>query len=345
MTKEFADTELDMLSPSAPKPAHYDSSLNGWVLSRYADVLAALHEHRLCPVDSRSEGVPDRTDLDAQCRLRRETLTAVSPQRIKSWQAEFTAAAHSTIEKLPAGTRVDIINRFAEPWCLAVAVAVTGADARDSVRLSTLAREVSTATADPSSESLRHSAKAASLQLAESLETSPIPMGGPAFVALCQTLPRFLANAWLALLRHPGQFDRLRREPELLPSAMEELLRYAGLAHMLFRRASKTLTVSGITIAQGARVILKLSSANRDPAQFPNPDRLDFSRRNAPQLALGVGPHSCAGGSLIRMAGGIATAAFVQSVVAADTNSPIEWQGGSGFRSAKSLYVFLRQHS
>ena len=343
MRETCTDSDLDTLSPPPPKPVHYDSSLNGWVLGRYVDVLAALHEPRLWPVDSRAEALPDKADLGTQCRLRTETLTALSRQRIKCWQAQFSDRAHSTIKRLPAGTRVDMISQFAEPWCLEVALTVVGVDASGSDLLNALAREISRATADPLNESLRQAAKAASLRLAKSLESSAVPMSGPAFVALSQTAPRFLANAWLALLRHPRQLDRLRGEPDLMLSAVEELLRYAGLARMLFRRASTTLDLAGVKIAQGERVILQLSSANRDPAQFPEPDRLDFSRRLARQVALGAGPHSCAGGSLIRMMGGIATAAFVENVVAADTTSPIEWHGGSGFRSAKSLHVYLRQ--
>ncbi len=342
MRQHSTDRDLDTFSPPPPTPAYYDSSLNGWVLGQYSDVLAALHEPRLWPVDSRAEALPDKIDFGAQCRLRTETLTALSRQRIKCWEAQFAEIANRTIKGLASEIRVDMISQFAEPWCLAVAVIVTGADTSNIDVLNALARKVSIATADPLNESLRESAKAANLQLAKSLESSPIPMSGPAFVALSQTLPRFLANAWLALLRHPRQLEQLRAEPDLMPSAMEELLRYAGLAHMLFRRASTTFDLAGVTVAQGVRVILKLSSANRDSAQFPEPDRLDLSRRLGPQVALGAGPHSCAGGSLIRMVGGIATAAFVENVFAADTTSPIEWQGGSGFRSAKSLYVYLR---
>jgi hypothetical protein len=345
MRQRSTASDPDTFSPPPPTPAYYDSSLNGWVLGRYADVLAALHEPRLWPVDSRAEALPDKTDFGAQCRLRTETLTALSRQKIKCWQAQFAAIAESTMKRLPSGTRVDMIGQFAEPWCLAVALIVTGADTSDSDQLNALAREISIAAADPLNEPLRKSAKAANLQLAKRLESSPIPMSGPAFVALSQTLPRFLANAWLALLRHPRQLERLRTEPDLMPSAMEELLRYAGLAHKLFRRASTTLNLAGVTIAQGARVILDLSSANCDSAQFPEPDRLDFSRRLGPQVALGAGPHSCAGGSLIRMVAGIATAAFVENVAAADMTSPIEWQGGSGFRSPRSVCVYLRQRS
>ena len=332
----------DALSPQAPQPAYYDPAVDGWVLSRYSDVLAALHETRLRPVDSRASTPPERTDIEAQQQLRRDTLTALSRRKIQFWQTQFADLARSRFRTLRSYTRFDVVREFAEPWSLAVALIVTEADEKEGERLGELAREVSKSTADPLNEELRVPAKAANLELAKRLESSPIPMSGPAFVVLSQTLPQFLANAWLALLRHPMQLERLRSEPMLIPVAVEELMRYAGLAHTLYRRASTKLNLAGATIEQGARVVLKLSSANRDPLQFPNPDVLDFSRRDGPQLALGTGPHSCAGGSLIRILAGIATAEFVESVAALDTAGQIEWQGGSGFRSPKSLYVSIR---
>lgn len=127
-----------------------------------------------------------------------------------------------------------------------------------------------------------------------------------------------------------------------MPAAIEELLRYAGLAHTLFRRASATIDMAGVTMARGDRVMLKLSSANRDRAQFENPERLNISRRNGPQLALGIGMHSCAGGLLIRTLAGIATACFVENVAERDRTVPMEWKGGTGFRSPKTLHVLLK---
>jgi len=334
-------TGPDPLSPPRPKLPYYDPCLNGWVLSRYVDVLAALREPRLLPVDSRAEAPPGDVVVDAQRRIRTETMAVLSHQNIESWRTQFVALAHCTIAKLTSGKRVDIISQFAEPFCLAVAVSITEANPLDSERLGALAHTVSMAVADPFNDWLRHSAKIADVQVAKSLDRSPIPMSGPTFVALSQTLPCFLANAWLALLRHPRQLDRLRNEPDLLSSAVEELLRYAGVAHILFRRSSTAINVAGLTIARGARVILMLSSANRDSTYFMEPDCLDISRRSRPHLALGVGPHSCAGVSLIKMIVGIATAVWVEYVAAADTTTPIEWEGGSGFRFAKSLYVLL----
>ncbi len=322
--------------------AYYDNSLNGWVLSRYADVLAALHDERLRPVDSRTENVPSREEVNGQHRLRTQTLTACSGQQIKIWQIYFKELGRQMMARIRSDTRADMIGDFAEPWALEVALTVTAADRAATAHLKALARVVSMATADPTDQSIRVSAKAASEQLAQRLEASPIPMAGPAFVALSQTLPSFLANAWLALLRHPQQLEQLRERPALMPVAVEELLRYAGLAHTLFRRASSTFDLAGITIARGDRVMLKLSCANRDGAQFENPESLDLSRRNGPQLALGSGMHSCAGGLLIKTLAGIACACFVENVAGCNESVPIEWKGGTGFRSPKALYVFLR---
>ena len=335
--------DIEAFSPEAPQPVYYDSASERWVLSRYADVLAAMHETRLGTVDSRAEGIPERSELEAQRQLRKDTLAALSRQNIHVWQAPVTDLAGRILEGLRSRSRVDILKEFAEPWSLAVALIVTEADPNETEKLNGLAHAISRATMDPLNEELRQAAKAANIELAKSLESSPVPMSGPAFVALSQTLPRFLAAAWLALLRHPFQLERLREEPALMPAAVEELLRYSGIAHTVFRRALTTFDLAGVPIERGARVMLKLSSANRDPLQFPDPDILDFSRRTGPSLALGIGPHSCAGGTLIRKLAGIATAGFVQNVASLDETNPIEWHEGPGCRSPKRLYVRLRR--
>ncbi|HZS55750.1 MAG TPA: cytochrome P450 [Bryobacteraceae bacterium] len=326
-----------------PPPAYYDDSLNGWVLSRYTDVVAALHEQRLCPVDSRTENVPCQEEIDAQHRLRAQTFAACAGQQVKEWQIQFAEIAQQLMAKLRGCVRAEIVGNFAEPLGLDIALTVTRADRNNAAHLNALAHAISMASADPTNQPIREAAKAANDELTRYLESSPIPMSGPAFVALSQTLPSFLANAWLALLRSPQQFRRLREELALIPNAVEELLRYAGLAHTLFRRASSDINMAGVTITRGDRVMLKLSSANRDPGQFVNPECLDLGRRNGPQLALGIGLHSCAGGPLIRMLAGVAMTCFVGNVAELDPDFPIEWKGGTGFRTPKALYVLLQQ--
>lgn len=315
---------MDPLLPARPEAARFDEALGAWVLSRYRDVVDAFHEPRL------------RTEGKDITRLR------PSSSQLPEWQAQFTTIAQQLIGGLPGDRPVDMVAEFARPWSLSAAVIVTGIDPADAERLADLAHHISAAAAEPKDPVLRSRAAEANAELEKSFQNPDMHLGSPAFVALSQTLPCLLANAWLALLRHPTELARLRAAPDLMPGAIEELLRYAGLAQTVRRRASVALDLAGVSIAEGEQVILMLPSANRDPAQFPDPDRLDLTRSATGQVALGGGAHSCVGGPLIRMAMGVATSAFVTKFSGDATNGEVEWRGGSGFRSPSSLYVMLR---
>jgi cytochrome P450 len=323
---------LDPLCPPRPVKPFYDQSRNAWVLSRYTDVAAALREPEL---QLRTESDEDGPEV------RSKTLAAFSAGKLAEWQAQLEPLADRVIDRLTCEKPIDIVQEFARPWCLATAVIVTGADPGDAERLAALARQVSTATADPRSSSLQAPAKEANMELQQVLQSNTIPNNGQAFIALSQTLPCFLANAWVALLRHDAELARLRSERSLMPRAIEELWRYAGLTREVSRYARSTVMVGNTPVAKDDRVILLLASANRDPEQFPNPDRLDWTRSGAGQVALGAGPHACAGASLLRMAASVATRVFVERVVESKMNGPIEWSGGRAFRWAASLYVVL----
>ncbi|MBV8551204.1 MAG: cytochrome P450 [Acidobacteriaceae bacterium] len=329
-----SSTKGDPLLPPPPGAPYYDSAMDTWVLSRHADVSTALREPRLRPTGPRSDKRSHGEDPIIQARVRAETLAALSPAKLSAWQAEVRRLLCVLVDELPRDRPVDIVHELAEPGCLAIAVLVTGADPLKAQHLGDLARKVSAGTSD---------AKAANAELAQYFQNAPIPMSGPAFVALSQTLPRFLANAWLALLRHPAELARLDTDANLLPKAIEELLRYAGVAQKLSRQAGVDIELAGIRIPEGERLRLMLASANRDPTQFPEPNRLDLTRNAAGHVGLGAGMHSCAGGALVRMAAGVATGVFVENIAAADIRNPVEWRGGSGFRSAASLYVLLRR--
>jgi cytochrome P450 len=109
----------------------------------------------------------------------------------------------------------------------------------------------------------------------------------------------------LTLLRHPGQLARLRAAPELIPSAVEELLRYIqlgdGTAAGMPRVTTEEVELGGVRLPAGAVVMASSVAANRDPAAFPDPDRLDLSRDAAAHLAFGAGVHHCLGAPLARM--------------------------------------------
>ncbi|MEU3837283.1 cytochrome P450 family protein [Streptomyces microflavus] len=120
-------------------------------------------------------------------------------------------------------------------------------------------------------------------------------------VAGHETTTHFIGNAVLALLRHPEAFDRLRRDPDLIPGALDELLRYdSPVSVATFRHSTEDLSIGGTGILAGFPVLIAPGAANRDPAQFPHPDRLDLDRDATGHLSFGHGIHRCPGAPLAR---------------------------------------------
>src|SRR5215468_3919128 len=127
-----------------------------------------------------------------------------------------------------------------------------------------------------------------------------------------ETTVNLIGNGVLALLRHPDELDRLRRTPALITSAVEELLRYDGPVQRTARVASDDTTIGGRTIRKGDMVMPFIGAADRDPAQFPNPDRLDLGRGDNRHIAFGWGIHFCLGAPLARVEGQIAIDTLVR---------------------------------
>ena len=116
-----------------------------------------------------------------------------------------------------------------------------------------------------------------------------------------ETTTNLIGNATLALLRNPGELARLRAQPDLAASAVEEFLRYDGAVAGIARQAKEDVQLSGGVVPAGAVVMAVLPSANRDPAVFADPDRLDVGRGDTRHLGFGGGPHACIGAALARM--------------------------------------------
>jgi cytochrome P450 len=309
---------MDALSPPTPQPAHFEPARGAWILSRYADVLSALHDPALLQEQGK------------QPHTRAQVLSAIPSSRLAEWQPAIERMAGEIIAALPENRRIDLLREVLRPWTQEIAILAL----RDGPARKRRLQRIVEARDAPAS---RLTGKLARARF--ELFFRKRPGDKSAFIGISETLPAFLANAWLALLRHPAEFARLRAQPELMPAAIEELLRYAGLVHSLARRAAADTSLAGVSIAAGDRVILKLASANRDPQQFSNPNCLDLSRRASGHLALGHGERSCIGAMPLRAASAVITRALVERFASAEIEAEIDWRWGDTLVSPAALPV------
>ncbi|MFE6846661.1 cytochrome P450 [Streptomyces sp. NPDC057686] len=156
------------------------------------------------------------------------------------------------------------------------------------------------------------------------------------------TTVNLIAGGIALLLAHPGQLDLLRSDPDLLPGAIEEFLRYDGpVSPGIARFAREDVEIAGVTVPRGATVLIGSAVADRDPARFPDPDRLDITRQDNAHLAFGHGIHYCLGAPLARLEGQIAIGTALRRLPGLALAVPpdeIPWRPG-GLRGPQSLPV------
>jgi hypothetical protein len=156
-----------------------------------------------------------------------------------------------------------------------------------------------------------------------------------------ETTTNLIGNGLLTLLRQPEQLERLRSAPDLMPSAVEELLRYESPSQHTARLAPAGALLGGKEIPEGAAVIAVMGAANRDPERFSDPDRLELGREDNRHVAFGWAAHFCFGAPLARMEGQIAfetlLTRFPEMSLAPDED--IRWRPNLGLRGLTELHV------
>jgi len=157
-----------------------------------------------------------------------------------------------------------------------------------------------------------------------------------------ETTRNLIGNGMYTLLKHPQQTAELREKPELIRSAVEEILRYESPVQFTARVLKEDIEVCGQRIPKRWSILCMLGAANRDPKQFREPNQLDLKRLNNQHLAFSAGPHFCIGNQLARLEGQVALLNLVQRFPEMRLTGPRpEWAPTFGFRGLKSLAVIV----
>jgi pimeloyl-[acyl-carrier protein] synthase len=155
-----------------------------------------------------------------------------------------------------------------------------------------------------------------------------------------ETTVNLIGNGLLALLQHPDELRALREDPALIPTAVEELLRFDGPVQRTGRMTTAEVEIGGKLIPKDSVVVSVIGAANRDPAHFADPDRLDVSRKENRHIAFGFGIHFCLGAPLARLEGQIALGTVVRRLPRLELVSAApEWRESSTLRGLKTLPV------
>jgi len=158
-----------------------------------------------------------------------------------------------------------------------------------------------------------------------------------------ETTPNLIGNGMLTLLRNRSQFERLQSDLSLLPSAIEEILRFEAPSQHTTRVPQQDVRLGDKDISSGQSVITVIGAANRDPERFPDPDRFDIRRNDNKHLAFGAGPHYCFGAPLGRMEASIAFSTLMERISEFSlTPTRLVWRDNLGLRGLTELPLLLR---
>ncbi|MCK8675968.1 cytochrome P450 family protein [Streptomyces lichenis] len=263
------------------------------------------------------------SDPPAHTRHRRVAAPLFTTGRVRALRPFITRVVEDLTATWHPGKEIDLVAELAVPLPVTVVCELLGVpepdrrplaawshdlfDATDTARIDVashrigdyLTRLLTTPHTDSGSDALPsflHACDQGGLDQDEAVSLAALLL-----VAGHETTTHFLGNAVLALLRHPEALDRLRRDPDLIPGALDELLRYdSPVSVATFRHSTEDLRVGGVDIPSGFPVLIAPGAANRDPAAFPDPDRLDLDRDAGGHLSFGHGIHRCPGAPLAR---------------------------------------------
>lgn len=317
-------------------------------------------------------------DAPAHTRLRSLASSAFTPSRVRVLREHIQQIADRLIDAAMNRTsrEVDIIAEFAEPLPAIVTAEMLGVPASDHRRLkdwtADFAEMLGNFQHNPDHipkvlraleemleyfrervrelrvhprEGLINSLLTAEVNGDRLSEEEVIANSIVTMVGGQETTTNLIGNGLLTLLRHPAEMQRLRQDPALIPSAVEELLRYESPSQHTARMAPCDLELSGRKIRKRQAVIAVMGAGNRDPERFPDPDRLDLARTDNRHLAFGWAAHFCFGATLARIEGQVSFDTILRRMPKLGLEQvPLQWRTNLGLRGLLALPVTYQRN-
>jgi cytochrome P450 len=361
----------------AEHPAYWSEGARCWVLSRHADVFAALHDwphfsNRGGNVIDDSPGKLGRTvgsvDPPRHTKLRALVNEAFNRRQVAKEEAFIAETSARLLEGVRGRGSFDLVRDVTSPLAGAVMAHLLGIAGTDFVQFKRLIdlsmyRDPATRSRTPDGEEAQAALfRLVAAQVAERRanpgddmlsallrleidgapmeEDSAVWMARAVFGAGFESTSSFLANGTRALMENPAAWEEIRTDPALIPDAIEEMLRHETPAQRFARTIAEPIEVHGKRMETGQKVMLLYGSANRDERVFADPDRFDIRRKPTKHLGFGHGIHFCAGAALARSVGRIFFGMLPPLERA--TDGPLDWAHSPTFRSLVSLEVRAR---
>ena len=319
------------------EPAYRDRFMSADRMSIFEARIPESLQETMAPILSIFNNMMLMSDPPKHTRLRSLANKAFTPRVVDNMRAHIQAITDQLIDDIGKADRMDVINDLAYPLPVTVICEMLGVVPEDRDQFKKWVDDLALFLGD-FRRAMEHVevAQRSALDMIEYLrgiiqECRENPRDDliTALVAaeeegerfsdeeLCsmfvllqiaghETTTNLIGNGLLALLQNPGEMQKLRDDPSLIGTAVEELLRFHSPVQHSGRFATEDMEIGGRQIAKGQYVRFYIAAANRDPARFPEPNRLDITRQDNRHLSFALGPHFCLGAALARMEGQIA---------------------------------------
>ena len=311
-------------------------------------------------------------DPPEHTRLRRLVARAFTPKAVEAMRGFIERTADELIDEMGDAREVDLMRDFAQPFPVRVIARILGLSIDDYAELRRWSDAVAVVVEPTARKKQRLAANDALVELTAYLAAQAAErrraMGDDVlstllraeddgdrlgsdelisqlvllFIAGHETTANLIGNGMLALLRHPAELARLRADASLVPTAVDEMLRFDGPVNTNARAVHVDVEVAGKVIPKGSLLMCMLGSANRDPSVFASPDRFDVGRSPNPHIGFGGGVHFCLGAPLARLEAQVAFECLLARFPQIETDEArIEWRDLVNLRGLKTFPVRL----